>query len=117
MQPAVYDFTLVQGTDQDVVALWKDADGNAYDLSTFTGRLQCKSFLGASEALIELTTENGGMELDSSGHIFLHFPATASSALGIVYTTLYYDLELISSSDKVYRPLKGTITLDFEATT
>jgi hypothetical protein len=83
------------------------------DLTGFTGRMQIRPSVKSDTTLVSLTTENGGMTLDSGGGIALLISSTATAAL--TFTKGVYDLELVNGST-VYRLVGGDITVSPEVT-
>jgi len=85
------------------------------NLTGYTARLQIRETVEATDTLLSLTTENGGITLGgTAGTITLLASATATAALDFVNAV--YDLEVISGSGVVTRLLHGTVTLSKEVT-
>jgi hypothetical protein len=67
----------------------------------------------SASTLIELTTENGRLSLNSSGEINISISATDTALLtdgGV------YDLEIVDASSNVERVVEGFFVLDLEVT-
>lgn len=106
---ATYDFAIDQGADLSKVFTWNDTDGDPIDLTDWTARMQIRRSFGSTTALLELTTENGGIALGGSAGTITVVITDAQSAL-LTPATLKYDLEMISPSGVVERLLQGAIT-------
>jgi hypothetical protein len=86
----------------------------AYDLSGHTARMQVRRTIESSAVLIELTTENDGIEIDEeNGIITVLMTDTQTSALT---SSGVYDLEIRDDSGNVSRVVQGTFTLSLEVT-
>ena len=113
MSAGAYDITCEQGATFSRTLTVKDSSGAVRDLSTYTARMQVRRTQSSSSTLIELTTENGRISLNSSGQVALSISATDTASLsdgGI------YDLELVSSGGDVERLVEGNFTLVLEVT-
>ena len=113
MSAGAYDITCEQGTTFNRTLTVKDSNGDARDLSTYTARMHVRRTTASSSTLIELTTENNRISLNSSGQITLSLTANETAALaegGV------YDLELVDSSSNVERVVEGAFILDLEVT-
>jgi hypothetical protein len=119
-----YDgFVMLQGSDWDQEMAWK-AGGELVDLTGFTARMQVRRRRADPDPpLLDLTTENGGIELGSftrdigqdeewGFNIFLHVSAEATTALD--FDTAAFDLEMVS--DKIQRKIGGYLVLSREVT-
>lgn len=111
--PAVnYDILIEQGATYKQKIVWKDSNGVAINLTTYTGRMQVRQ-LNTESILLNLT-EGSGIELFADGSIEITATATQTSALPIVYAK--YDLELEDSSGVVTRLMQGNVTISAEVT-
>lgn len=113
MSAGAYDITCEQGATFSRTLTVKDADNNPRDLSGYTARMQVRRTTSSTTFIVELTTENGRISVNSSGEILLNMPAalTASLSDGGVY-----DLEIESPSGVVERVIEGMFILDLEVT-
>tara|TARA_B110001454_G_scaffold210682_1_gene225455 strand:- start:1007 stop:1354 length:348 start_codon:yes stop_codon:yes gene_type:complete len=115
MPAGIYNFTCEQGTTflRDIEVT--NFDDTIRDLTGYTARMQVRRDMEASSALIELTTENGRMQILSAlGTVSLVISATDTAALtqgGI------YDLEIMNNDGAVERLLQGNFNLDENVTT
>ena len=85
------------------------------DLTGFTARMQIRSKLEDPVVIHELTTENGGIEINNTTKVIeLTIPATTTT--GFTFNTAVYSLELASSGGIVTPFFNGTLTLVKEVT-
>ena len=89
-----YDITLVQGATFSLKFNYQDSSKVPINLAGYTARLQVRLEHDSVTPSLELTTENGGITLNSpsTGDIVLYLSNTSTSA--ITFTTGVYDLEL-----------------------
>ncbi len=84
------------------------------DLTGYTARMQIREEIDSSAVLIELTTENGRIDIDPlTGTVTLMIDADDTAELS--FDVGNYDLELVSGSF-VKRVVKGRVTLSKEVT-
>lgn len=84
------------------------------DLTGYTARMQIRSKVSATDVIIELTTENGGIVLDTvSNTITLTISATQTTELN--FSSAVYSLEMVKAGE-VTQLVMGTISLDKETT-
>ena len=85
------------------------------DISGYTARMQVRKKPKDTGVLLTLTTENGGVELDSVAKtITLRIPANSTALLD--FQQAVYDLELITAAGRVMRFAEGNITVSAEVT-
>lgn len=114
MIAGVYNFTIYQGATFSREITVKDANNDLYDFTNHTARMHIRSEVDSSTTMIELTTENGRITLGGTlGTVDLLIDADDTALLT---TDGVYDLEIINSSGRVDRLLKGAVTLDLEVT-
>lgn len=88
-----------------------------HDLADYTARMQIKGKVGDAVALIELTTENGGIDINETDKsITLNISATQTADIA-TWKKGVYDLELVSPSEFVTALFKGAVTVIPEITT
>ena len=75
--------------------------------------MQVRRLVSSSSTLIELTTTNGRISLNSSGEIALSISASDTASLA---ESGVYDLEIIASDGTVERVVEGNFYLDLEVT-
>ena len=107
------DISIEQGATFRHTLLVKQGEGDsapAADLTSYTARMQIRADLAATDPLISLTTENGGLTITALlGKIELLISATATAAL--VFDSGVYDLELVSAGGEVTRLVQGKAKL------
>ena len=101
--------------------LANDPSGETYlkwDLDGYTARMQVRRLIEDTNYMIEITTENGGIDVEPSGEagrIDLTMTAAQTAALD---SDGVYDLEIIDTgaTGTVSKVIKGTFTLIPEVT-
>ena len=105
--------TIEQGATFSPVLTWKDEDGDPADLPGYTARMYLKRRKTDDTAIVELTTENGGLTLGGAlGTIAILITATVTATLD--YSGVY-DLEMVSGTN-VRRLVEGNYPLSTEVT-
>ena len=94
---------------------YKDGKGRAINLTGYLARLQARETVNATNAVITLTTENGGIVLGGAAGTIQLFMQDEDTAL-ITVNKLVYDLELVAPNGDVIRPVGGSIAVSFEVT-
>lgn len=113
MIPAFVLLRIYQGqTFRDSITLEND-DGTPIDLTGRTARMQVREHRGGP-TIIELTTENGRINLTAQGKIEFHIPAplTAQMPVPFDYAQWVYDLETAYFDDLeeiVEKPIFGAV--------
>lgn len=97
-----------QGTDFETSIEVTDDDGEAIDLSTFSGRSQIRKHYTSS------TYYSFNVATSSAGTITITLSANTST--NIPAGRYVYDLELVSSSNVVSRIVEGIVTISPEVT-
>lgn len=107
----IYDFTL------------KDENNAAFDLTGFDARLQVRRTYGDTSTLVSCTLANGKLVLSDAvaGELTLTLAPSDTSAIRFNAANdesleAVYDLEIQSPASKVYKPARGTFTLNREVT-
>jgi hypothetical protein len=85
------------------------------DLTGYTARMQIREKLDSSTVIHELTTENGGIVIDTTNYKVTVVISAADTAL-FTFNTAVYSLELISPTNEVYPFVNGVLTLVKEVT-
>ena len=84
-----------------------------YELDGFTARMQVRRTVTSSTVIVELTTENGRIEIAAlEGRIILLMEPDVTSGL----SSGVYDLEIESFEGVVSRVVQGTFTVSEEVT-
>lgn len=85
-----------------------------YDLTGFKARMQVRRTITSTTPVVELTTENGRIEIaELEGRILLIMEPSVTSA---ITTSGVYDLEIESLEGVVSRVVQGSFTLSEEVT-
>lgn len=115
MAAADYPILIEQGATYRLPLAWKTSAGAAVDLTGYTARMQVRRKVDADEALLNLTTENGGVALGgTAGTITVTASDTLTAALTV--KSGVYDLELRDAAGVVTRLLQGCVTISLEVT-
>lgn len=86
--------------------LWKGANGQAIDLSSCTAKMQVREDAEADLALVELSTENGGITITpEAGQIDFYIAGADTAAL--LTEGGVYDLEIYHPNGDVTRLCQG----------
>jgi hypothetical protein len=109
-----YDITIEQGSGFSLPLTYEAPEGSLVDFTGSTGRLHVRSKYGATDKLIELTTENGGIVLTEDGEITLSMTAAQTAALA--FSRGVYDLEIVPPAREPYKIIKGNVFLKREVT-
>lgn len=118
MSAGIYDIIIEQGADWRLVLTWKDAAGNAVNLTGYSGRMQVRESFASKAKVFDLTTANNMITFPAAGVIELKIPAAVSSAApinpaklawidGKEVQQLIFDLELVDVFGAVTRLLQG----------
>ena len=117
LEPQQIDLTIYQGaTFKREWTVSRVSDGAPYSLTGWTGRMHIRPKKTSDILFIELTTENGGVEIEttleeSKYTIYISSVQTAALQLKGVY-----DLELIDPQGEVIRIQEGKVLLSMEVT-
>lgn len=113
----LYNIVADQGSTLSRVIYYKDPAKKPIMFSGYTARMQVRPNYESSEVILELTTENGGIELgDTDGSIALYVEDT--TMITIPEGIYVYDLELVAPSADlfVYKILTGNFAVRSEVT-
>jgi hypothetical protein len=109
-----YDMLIEQGATFYLPIDYLDSTNQPVDLTLYTARLQARRIPVGDEIMLEMTTENGRIELGGvDGTIFLSY--TAEDATFLEPGEYLYDLELVSG-ESVTRLIEGRLTISPEVT-
>lgn len=121
MSTNTLNITMDQGSSLSYAFTMIDASGNPFDLTGYDARLQVRRTYGATTPFINCTLANGKVAITSLNVITLvlapsdtsgeRFDSKDDDTLDCVY-----DLEIIGPLGKVYKPARGTLTLNREVT-
>lgn len=83
-------------------------------LTGYTARMQLRLKTSSDEVLLELTTENGGIELDPVAST-IKVIATAAQTQALTFSSCVYSIEM-EKSGKVVQLASGSVSLEKEVT-
>ena len=108
--------TILQGATFVHPLVWKaGVPAVPVDLTGCSARMQVRAQVPSADVLLELTTDNGRIELGTTdGAITLKLTAAETAALA--WQRGVYDLEIVHSDASVRRLLEGSIKVKPEVT-
>lgn len=108
-----YDFTIKQGSTFSMGIDWKHGE-EPVDLTGYTARMQIRYDNHSGSVAVDLTTENGGIEIDSvTNKILIYISAEQTSK--IQAKECVYDLEMVDGYF-VERIIEGKVRISPEVT-
>jgi hypothetical protein len=113
----LYNIIADQGSTLSRIIYYKDPAKKPILFRGYTARMQVRDNNTAETLILELTTENGGIELgDTDGSIALY--VSDDVMIGIPEGIYLYDLELVAPSADlfVYKILQGNFAVRSEVT-
>lgn len=113
----LYNIVADQGSTLSRIIYYKDPAKKPIAFSGYTARMQVRSTVDSDTVILELTTENGRIELgDTDGSISLYVADTVM--ISIPEGIYVYDLELVAPSSTlyVYKILQGNFAVRSEVT-
>lgn len=111
----IYNFSFNQGATFQKLFIYQDSALNAINLTGYTARMQLRTTITTTTPVINLTTENGGIEVTPlTGEILVKM--TAAQTTAIPARDYVYDLEVQSADGRVYRVIEGKATVRPEVT-
>jgi len=113
MIPGKYNFICPQGSTFSKQLTWTIED-EPVNLDTFSARMQVREKHSSKIAVVDISTENGGITLGGEQgtiHLYIDFELTEN----IVPKNYVYDLEMITASE-VTRILEGKFIVTPEVT-
>lgn len=123
MRPSFVALNMYQGQTFDDSIVLEDAAGAPLDLPTLYdgARMQIRPYTQSPTIVMELTTDNGRLELGSDGSITFNVSAADTGALQTMYDyeQWVYDLELykgVGAAERVDRPIMGAVVFWPEVT-
>ena len=88
-----------------------------FDLTGYTARMQVRRTIDSDSALVTLTTENLGLEINpTEDTINMIKMSMAASVTASINSSGVYDLEIVDTTGFVSRVVKGVFTLVPEVT-
>lgn len=114
MAAANLDLTIEQGATFKHTLLVKQG-GSAFNLTSYSARMQIRKTYASADTILELTEENGRITITPlDGRIDLLVDAEDTAEL--TFKDGVYDLEIESAGGEVTRILQGFVTLSLEVT-
>lgn len=114
MRPGKYNFICPQGATFSKQLSYL-IDSVPVNLTGYTARMQVREKPSSPSTVLNLTTENGGIELGGlAGSILIDI--SASTTTSIIPKSYVYDLELQSAGGFVIRLIEGTFNVTPEVT-
>ncbi|MBI9090141.1 MAG: hypothetical protein JEZ12_13075 [Desulfobacterium sp.] len=117
-KPQQIDLTIYQGSSfKKAWEMVEKGTEDPIDLTGYKARMQVRGKLKDDAAILDLTTENGGITITvvtDKTTLALYVPATATAA--ITAAKGVYDLELVDAAGDVYRLMQGTVAISKEVT-
>lgn len=111
----IANILLNQGATFRKLFIYQDSVGDPINLTGYTARMQLRVSYTSEVPVINLTTENGGIEITPlDGEILVNMTATQTA--GIPAREYYYDIEVESADGRVYRVIEGKATVRPEVT-
>lgn len=112
--PGKYNLTIYQGETFGFSIIWKDAEGVPIDLTGYSARMQIRYDGVNGDIAADLSTTNGGIEIDNEAHtITVYISATDTASM--LAKSGVYDLEMVLG-DVVTRLLEGKVKIIPEVT-
>ncbi len=109
-----YRLKIEQGTNYRKPFVMK-RDGTPVNFTGCTARMQVRESVDSADILLELTTENGGIEIEGAeGKVTLVFKP--DDTVDKAWRMGVYDVEITDSNGDVTRFLQGVITVSPEVT-
>jgi hypothetical protein len=126
MIAGIYNITCEQGSSFSRILeieqpdLATDPTGQTYeefDLTGYTARMQVRRTIESASAIVTLTTENLGLEINpSAGTTNMIAMSMSASVTASINSSGVYDLEIIDNGGFVSKVIKGAFTLIPEVT-
>ena len=115
MTAATKDLIIDKGEYYEKTFIWQDSSRVVYNLTGYTARMQCRKTFKSTATILDLTTENGGLEITPlEGKITIIVPDTETAL--ITENMGVYDLELVDTASKPKKFIRGTIKFTEEVT-
>jgi hypothetical protein len=118
--PVKLDLTIYQGSTFRCPIVWATGEDEEsaipVDISGARGRMQIRKNRRDPDHFIELTTENGRIDITDPSNGLLHIQICAPDTAALDFKKGVYDLEIIFADCEVYRLCEGSVTLVPEIT-
>jgi hypothetical protein len=118
-----HNITMDQGSTLVYTFYLTQPDGTPFNASGYEARMQIRRSFGDTSTLVNCTLQNSklawangtdgqlSLTLDAADTSLIRFNNREDDTLECVY-----DLEIVSSTGQVYKPARGTFTLNREVT-
>jgi hypothetical protein len=113
MNPQSLPLSVVQGSDFELNFQIRTKGGAYWNITDWTARMQVRPFATSTTKILDATTDNY-IDLSENGSVSVAVPASVTS--GFTAGSHVYDLEIISPSGVVYKPLQGAFRVSNEVT-
>lgn len=115
MSAGLYNIVIEQGATFGEVYGYENPDGSPIVLTDCTARLHIRKTKESEDAILILTTENGGITIDEeAGTVAVSISATDTANLN--FSSAFYDLEVVFPTGWVDRIIEGRVLLSRETT-
>ena len=115
MPATLVDLLFEQGAKFERNIQVRNSDGTPKDLTGYSGRMQIRPTYSSATVLLDATTANGMVTINSPGGIVTVTVGADVTAL-MTFNSAYYDIEVFSSPTNVIRIAKGSASLSLEVT-
>lgn len=116
MAAGKYDLLIEQGATLQLNLVYKDANGDPIDITSYTARMQVRRDYNSPTPLLDLTTENGCIILGGAAGT-ISIEASDDMTRAIPAKVGVYDVELIAPGNGVVtRIIQGAVTVSPEVT-
>lgn len=115
-QPGALDITIQQGGTFNLILLWQDQNGNAFDLTGYSADMQIRASAGASTILHEASTTNGEITLSTNGKGSITIIITAATTALFNWLSAVYDLKMTDSLGNIIYLVAGAAVLNAQVT-
>lgn len=109
-----YNIETFQGDTFSLSLVWRDENRDLIDLTGYTAAMQVRETVDATDYLLELTTENGGITLGGTAGT-IELTVSADDMEAIEAGSYKYDLEMIVG-ETVRKLLRGKFKVVAEVT-
>lgn len=113
MAAAVYNIVAGQGETFNL-SFTVDNDGVPWNFTSYTAAMQVRPFAGSPSLILNLSTANSRITLNSSGQVTVNATATVMAA--IAAEKYVYDFEVTAPDTTVTRLLSGKFIVTPEVT-
>ncbi len=112
----LYNIVADQGAAFTRTFKWRDPANKPIQLTGYTGRMQVRPSIESEDVVLELTTENGRMELgETTGDVVVYVDTTTMT--NIESDRYVYDLELVAPNGiDVHKLVHGNFVVRAEVT-